>query len=151
LAQELAASQTEVGHLKEKARSQQCSIDELKGANLEAERAQKRAATATTSMDKMKREAALNRFQKTRLETRLKNANEKILGHEEKVRKAEEAREHAKKDTQETVDLKNAMREMLVVTGAGFELDAIETAAKAITNGKNPRSMVADMIRDGVA
>ena len=151
LAQELAASQTEVRHLKEEARSQQCSIDELKGAKLEAESARERAATATASMEKMKREAAFDRLQKTRLETRLKNANEKIFGHEEKVRKAEEEREHAKNDTQETVDLKNAMREMLMVTGAGFKLDAIEIAAKAITNGKNPRSVVADMIRDGVA
>ena len=98
----------------------------------------------------MKCEAVCLKKERNDLKLERMQTSNLVNHHKRVAQKAVEGRQHAREDMQKTVDLKNAMKEMLMVTGAGFKADAIEAAAQAITDGEHPRSVIADMIREGM-
>ena len=151
LVQELAASQAKVKDLEETARLQRCSLEGLEIAKLEVQEAQNRAATATDDLNKVQRKAENRKKERDDLKLEQLDASIEVDHHKKVARQAVKKREQAQKEMQKTVDLKNAMRDMLMVTGAGFTADAIEAAAEAITEGEHPRSVIADMIRKGMS
>lgn len=139
LAEELADSRSKIGSLGGKVKSHRCSLEELKKAKSEMKKAQ---ACATTS-DGVLIQAGRD------LEAERDSSSVKSRRLFDKYLIAIEMRKETNEQVRKKLVLKNATKDMLLVTGTNFEADAIGTAAEAIIAGRNPRSVVADMIRDG--
>jgi chromosome segregation ATPase len=141
----LAASQTKINIPEEKAKSHQCSLEELKRTKSELAEARTLVATVTERFTKARRDAEEAERQRAELETRQTQNRAKLARMSGKFRRAAEQCEDVEAGMGKTSILKKAAKALPWETGTNWKADAIGTAAKATTARKDPQSVVADV------
>lgn len=148
--QETEALRLKTLQLEEQMRSNQLLQKEVDDAKSGRKKAQGDAQMANEKN-------SILREQLARVEEERDDAHRKAFCLEKASQKADHERVEAGKELKVAIDLKNGMKDMLMVAGpnlcfgSNFTTETIESAAKAVAEGESAKAVVTEMIRDAMA